>query len=67
MTKTIGAEDDSLLTAKQVANLLKVSSATLCRWRQTGRGPAWVALGPSSPRYRRADVAEFVRRQTDSR
>lgn len=65
--KTVGTEKDLLLTAKQVAEILCISTPTLCRWRQMGEGPAWVSLGPASPRYRRADVDAFVRRQTDPR
>lgn len=67
MTKNVETQGDSLLTARQVATLLKVSPATLCRWRQTGDGPAWVSLGPSSPRYRREDVDAFVKRQMEPR
>ncbi|MFC6715064.1 helix-turn-helix transcriptional regulator [Branchiibius cervicis] len=52
------------MTSAEVAELLAVSSATLCRWRQKGRGPRWVALTDSSPRYRRADVDAWVGNRT---
>ncbi|PCC55945.1 hypothetical protein CIK58_15850 [Brevibacterium aurantiacum] len=54
---------ERLLTAREVAEWLVTSSATLCRWRQTGKGPRWVALGDSSPRYRRMDVEKWIEEQ----
>lgn len=67
MPETRTEPADALLTAREVATLLHVSPATLCRWRQAGTGPAVVWLGSNMPRYRRADVANFVERQTDPR
>jgi predicted DNA-binding transcriptional regulator AlpA len=55
--------DQRLLTAKEVSEWLATSPATLCRWRQSGQGPRWVALGDSSPRYRREDVEEWLDQQ----
>ncbi len=52
----------TLLTSKEVAAALQVSSATLCRWRQTGHGPRVVWLTPFSPRYRPEDVAAWLAR-----
>lgn len=54
---------DRLLTARDVAEWLATSPATLCRWRQAGKGPRWVALGDSSPRYRREDVEAWLEAQ----
>lgn len=45
-----------LLTTAQVAEMLAVSSSTLCRMRQRGEGPPVVWVTPSTPRYRLADV-----------
>lgn len=53
---------EPLLTSKEVAALLHVSPATLCRWRERHEGPPWVNLG-GIPRYRAADLARW----TDSR
>lgn len=52
--------EDPLLTPVQVCKLLSVSPATLCRWRQSGVGPTWLALTPSTPRYRMGDVVAWL-------
>lgn len=52
---------ERLMTSKEVAALLRVSEATLCRWRQREDGgpiPA-VWLG-GLPRYRAVDVYGLV-------
>jgi predicted DNA-binding transcriptional regulator AlpA len=49
-----------LLTSTQVADLLQVSTATLCRWRQRQCGPKWINLGGTTPRYRSEDVEAFI-------
>ncbi|MBN9141865.1 MAG: helix-turn-helix domain-containing protein [Micrococcales bacterium] len=46
---------EPLLTSREVAALLRVSAATLSRWRDRGDGPAWLELAPGIPRYE-ADV-----------
>lgn len=51
-----------LLTSREVATALQVSSATLCRWRQTGHGPRVVWLSPYAPRYRPEDVTKWLER-----
>lgn len=50
------------LTTREVAAWLRLSEATLCRWRQTGRGPRAVWLTPTSPRYARGEVEEWLKR-----
>jgi predicted DNA-binding transcriptional regulator AlpA len=52
----------TLLTSKEVAAALQVSSATLSRWRQTGHGPRVVWLTPYAPRYRPEDVEAWLSR-----
>jgi predicted DNA-binding transcriptional regulator AlpA len=52
----------TLLTSKDVARLLQVAPSTLCRWRQTGKGPRVYWLGSGSPRYREDDVLEWLER-----
>lgn len=50
-------DESRLMTSKEVAALLSVSEATLCRWRQRRDGgpiPAVWLCGV--PRYRAADV-----------
>jgi predicted DNA-binding transcriptional regulator AlpA len=49
-----------LLTEKQVAALLGVTTRTLQRWRVTGNGPAWIRVGPRIVRYSEAVMAEWA-------
>lgn len=51
-----------ILTTVEVADLLRVSPSTLCRWRQSGDGPAVLWLAPTCPRYRRKDVDAWLAR-----
>jgi len=51
-----------LLTTAEVAKVLQVNRSTLSRWRAAGTGPRVVWISPSMPRYRRADVADWLRR-----
>lgn len=53
---------EPLLTAEEVARWVRVSQATLCRWRQTGKGPRVAWLSPTCPRYRRADVEAWLKK-----
>lgn len=57
-------EVEHLLTRREVAELLNVSTRTLDRWREAGVGPAWMEFGGvvrSGIRYRRADVLRYLR------
>ena len=49
-----------LWTSREVAEALKVTPSTLCRWRATGKGPRVYWLSPDSPRYRRSDVLAWL-------
>lgn len=49
-----------LLTTADVAQALKVSPSTLCRWRATGKGPKVYWISPDSPRYRTSDVEAWL-------
>ena len=51
-----------LMTTAEVAEMLQVNRSTLSRWRAAGTGPRVVWLSPSMPRYRRADVVDWLRR-----
>jgi hypothetical protein len=55
---------DEYLTSEEVAAWLRVATSTVCRWRLAGRGPRVTWLSPSLPRYRKADVADWLRRMT---
>jgi predicted DNA-binding transcriptional regulator AlpA len=48
-----------LLQESDVAQLLTVSVAALCRWRVEARGPRYVKIG-SLVRYRRSDVELWI-------
>jgi predicted DNA-binding transcriptional regulator AlpA len=52
----------ALLTTNEVAELLRVNRSTLSRWRAAGVGPRTVWLSPSTPRYRSADVEDWLGR-----
>lgn len=52
-----------LLTADAVSEILKISVGTLENWRQKGYGPAYLKLGGkrrSPVRYRRQDVDDWI-------
>lgn len=51
-----------MLTTREVAQALKVTRSTLCRWRATGKGPKVYWLSPDSPRYRSRDVIAWLER-----
>lgn len=50
----------ALLTSKQVATMLSVTTKTLERWRGVGYGPLFVRLSHVSVRYRAEDVRSFI-------
>lgn len=52
-----------LLTPKETAEMLRVSTDTLEAWRAKRKGPPWTKLGDggrSPVRYRRADVEAYL-------
>ncbi|WP_042438081.1 helix-turn-helix transcriptional regulator [Sanguibacter keddieii] len=52
---------EPLMTEAEVARLLRIDRSTLCRWRTAGVGPLQpVMVTPTTPRYRRSDVAVLV-------
>jgi hypothetical protein len=51
-----------LMTSSEVAAVLRVSQATLCRWRQTGTGPRVLWLSARVPRYLWRDVEDWMER-----
>lgn len=59
---TEGTAREPLLTSEEVAAWLRVSEATLCRWRKIGHGPAALWLSDTCPRYERADVQAWLKR-----
>ena len=53
---------NELLTTVEAARILKISPATLERWRTTGRGPTFRKLGNDLVRYATADLEAFLKR-----
>lgn len=58
-TSTVDAEHQ-VLTSREVACLLRVSTATLRRWRALGRGPRAAWLSERTPRYLRTEVESWL-------
>jgi predicted site-specific integrase-resolvase len=56
--------DDGLIKAKELARQLRVTVATVNRWRLDGRIPVFT-LGPRSHRYCLADVIEALQREEE--
>lgn len=56
----LSSRGDALMTTDEVAQWLRLSSATLCRWRQAGAGPPCLWLARGVPRYRRCDVQRWL-------
>ena len=53
-----------LLTPKEAAAMLRVSTDTLEGWRAKRQGPAWTKLGEGKRapvRYRRGDIEAFLK------
>jgi len=55
---------EALLTPAEVATYLRVSWRTLQEWRRSGVGPTWIRLGYNRVRYRKAEVEEWLNRET---
>lgn len=47
------------LTEAEAAEMLRISLATLRRWRRRHEGPRWFRIG-RVPRYQREDVERFI-------
>jgi predicted DNA-binding transcriptional regulator AlpA len=67
MTATVNAPDkpramqiDALLTANEVAKLLKVSTSWLAKARMTGEGPPYIRVGRSI-RYSEAARQQWLK------
>ena len=52
--------ESDLLTPAEAAKVLRVSPATLPRWRWSGDGPDFVRIGRSI-RYRRCDLENYIK------
>jgi predicted DNA-binding transcriptional regulator AlpA len=54
--------DEPLLTEPEAAEVLRVSTSTLKRWRLAGTGPPVAGYVGRSPRYRRSELLAWIRR-----
>lgn len=62
MPKSVSTCD--LLTTAELAERLKISVATVRRWRHSGKGPNYVRFSRNDVRYRLEDVDAFLKEQT---
>lgn len=53
-------QDETLLTEKQVSDLLGLKQRTLQQWRLFDRGPKYIKLSVRVIRYRWRDVQEWL-------
>jgi excisionase family DNA binding protein len=51
-----------LMTEQELAAYCRVNLETVRRWRREGIGPPVLWAGPRRPRYRRAEVDEWLER-----
>lgn len=56
---------DSLWTTEETAEVLRISTSSLTKWRLVGRGPRFIRVG-ARVRYRPSDVTAFIERETRS-
>jgi predicted DNA-binding transcriptional regulator AlpA len=54
--------EERLLTEPEAAEVLRVSTSTLKRWRLAGTGPPVEGYVGRSPRYRRSELLAWIRR-----
>ena len=52
--------NDRLMKPPEVADMLRVSTVTLGRWRRIGKGPEYIRLGYNRVVYRYDDVAAWI-------
>ncbi len=57
--KNMPTVTNELMTRKQVAKLLSVSTQSVIRWEIAGKLPV-VRLGAASVRYKRSDVEQLI-------
>ncbi len=57
---TLAPENELLLVEREVAQLFRVSAATVRRWRRLNLGPRWIYVGPNSIRYQLDDLISFL-------
>ena len=58
--------ENALLRPDEVTRMLRISNTTLARWRQNGKGPAFIRLGYNRVVYRRSDVERWLIERKES-
>ena len=58
--------ENALLRPDEVTRMLRISNVTLARWRQNGKGPAFIRLGYNRVVYRRSDVERWLIERKES-
>ncbi len=58
----MSVKEDPILTATEVASVLKLAPQTLANWRHLGKGPRFFCVG-SKPRYRMSALLTFIESQ----
>jgi excisionase family DNA binding protein len=66
MNSASSPENVRLLTEREAANLLSISSRTLQAWRSNGGGPTFVRVGRVI-RYRRSDLIAWIEKNASVR
>ena len=61
----MNTDDRELLTAREVAEQMKVSERTLHSWRKSGYGPPAIKLRAGF-RYSRADLDQWLEQQREA-
>ena len=54
--------EEPLLTEPEAAEVLRVSTSTLKRWRLAGTGPPVAGYVGRSPRYQKSELLAWIRR-----
>jgi predicted DNA-binding transcriptional regulator AlpA len=65
---TISSEskEDCLLTEREIARRLMVSSHAVRRWRAIGAGPPWIRIGKRLVRYSAAGLRRWIESQVEA-
>jgi hypothetical protein len=66
IAENIDADDDELLTTREVADWFRVSEEWLEIGRSKNYGPKFTRVGPHMIRYRRGDCRKFLQARTHS-
>lgn len=56
-------DPETLVTRRQLANILPISYDTLARWAWRGQGPPYIKIGPRTVAYRTGDVRDWLDRR----